>query len=147
MGAALGNRELQRERREELLNAPASFLSRWPLPLHLPVFSSFPFLSSPLFCSFLFFSSLFRSSLKCPAFPFSCLSSLEHTEKCRLYMFRDYVLHRRFTRGSMSNHRRKRNRFISRFNFAKWSNFAIDLNGCSRKRSLSVRQLTLSPRA
>lgn len=34
-------------RREELLNAPTSFLSRWPLPLHLPVFSSFLFLSSP----------------------------------------------------------------------------------------------------
>lgn len=59
MGAALGNRELQRERRrEELLNAPTSFLSRWPLPLHLPVFSSFLFLSPPI--PFFLFSSFLR---------------------------------------------------------------------------------------
>lgn len=139
MGAALGNRELQRERRrEELLNAPASFLSRWPLPLHLPVFSSFLFLSSPPPFFFLFSSFLryFGRALNAPAFP-SAASRLRlwSTRRSVLACICSVItrLHRCFSRGSMSNRRRKWNRFISRFNSAEWSNFAIDLSGCAHK--------------
>lgn len=45
-------------------------------------------------------------------------------------------------RGSMSNRRRKRNRFISRFNSAKWSNFAIDLSGSVHKTVPYPRAVT-----